>query len=188
MIRADLEHAIRAACDVAGDNEVWVFGSQSILGQHPDAPESLRMSIEVDVDPRNFPDRVELIEGALGEGSQFHRAYGFYVHGVSIATAILPRGWQERARKIQNANTGNATGWCLESHDLAASKLAAWRDKDREFVRALLRERVIRAGRLVRLVGLLPLPEERLDELCLWVDGTEREIVTGQGGGSAHSS
>lgn len=46
MTREELEHAIRAACDVAGDTEVWVFGSQSILGQHPEAPEALRFSVE----------------------------------------------------------------------------------------------------------------------------------------------
>ena len=30
MTRSQLEHAIRAACDVSGDTEVWVFGSQAI--------------------------------------------------------------------------------------------------------------------------------------------------------------
>lgn len=38
MTREELEHAIRAACDVSGDDEVYVFGSQAILGQYPDAP------------------------------------------------------------------------------------------------------------------------------------------------------
>jgi hypothetical protein len=38
MTREELVHAIRAACDVAQDPEVWVFGSQAILGQYPDAP------------------------------------------------------------------------------------------------------------------------------------------------------
>jgi hypothetical protein len=47
MTREELEHAIRAACDAAGDTEVWVFGSQSILGQHPEAPEALR-SVAID--------------------------------------------------------------------------------------------------------------------------------------------
>ena len=55
MTRDQLEHAIRAACDVAGDTEVIVFGSQAILGSYPDAPESLRASIEVDVQPKNYP-------------------------------------------------------------------------------------------------------------------------------------
>jgi hypothetical protein len=48
VTRDQLEHAIRAACDVAEDSEVWVFGSQAILGEFPDAPEALRASIEVD--------------------------------------------------------------------------------------------------------------------------------------------
>jgi hypothetical protein len=57
MTREELEHAIRAACDVSGDREVWVFGSQAILGQYPDAPQALRMSAEVDMMPKNRPDR-----------------------------------------------------------------------------------------------------------------------------------
>ena len=48
-----LEHAIRAACDVSGDTELLIFGSQAILGSYPDAPESLRASIEVDVQAKN---------------------------------------------------------------------------------------------------------------------------------------
>ena len=176
MTREELEHAIRAACDVVGDAELWVFGSQSILGQHPDAPDELRMSIEVDVDPKNRPDLIDHIDGSLGEGSQFHETYGFYVHGVSIETATLPRGWQGRTTIVQNPNTDNATGFCLEAHDLAASKLAAFRDKDREFARILLRERLIDQNRLVRLINLLPLPDDQRTRLREWVDGTAREL------------
>ena len=44
MTRDQLEHAIRAACDVAEDTELLVFGSQAILGEHPDAPPELRAS------------------------------------------------------------------------------------------------------------------------------------------------
>ncbi len=120
MTREELEHAIRAACDAAGDTEVWVFGSQSILGQHPEAPEALRFSMEVDVDPKNRLEKVDVIDGALGDGSRFHETHGFYVHGVSIETAILPRGWERRTKPIRNANTLNRTGYCLEAHDLAA--------------------------------------------------------------------
>jgi hypothetical protein len=51
VTREELEHAIRAACDVAGDDAVYVFGSQAILGQFPDAPAGLRQSVEVDITP-----------------------------------------------------------------------------------------------------------------------------------------
>ncbi len=38
MTRSELEHAIRAACDVADETELWVLGSQAIPGQFSDAP------------------------------------------------------------------------------------------------------------------------------------------------------
>ena len=47
MTREQLEHAIRAACNVSGDTELIIFGSQAVLGEHPDAPHELRTSIEV---------------------------------------------------------------------------------------------------------------------------------------------
>jgi hypothetical protein len=51
MTREQLEHAIRAACEVSNDNEIWIFGSQAILGEFPNAPKALRASIEADYLP-----------------------------------------------------------------------------------------------------------------------------------------
>jgi hypothetical protein len=142
--REQLEHAIRAACRVADDQELLVFGSQAILGEHPNAPETLRASIEVDVQPKNDPEATDLIDGALGELSQFHQTFGFYVHGVSIDSADLPDGWEERTIPVCDViGTRGGTGHCLESHDLAAIKLSAGREKDLDFVTVLLDERLI---------------------------------------------
>ncbi len=62
MTRGQLEHAIRAACEVSEDSEIWIFGSQAILGEFPNAPEELRTSIEVDVQPKNRYDKVDDID------------------------------------------------------------------------------------------------------------------------------
>lgn len=177
MTREELEHAIRAACDVAGDAEVYVFGSQSILGQFPDAPDALRQSAEADVVPKNHPERADLIDAALGELSPFHRTHGFYVHGISLETAVLPAGWERRTRMIRNENTHQHTGWCLEGHDLAASKLVAFREKDRDFVRVLLRHGLVKQARLLRMIGMLPVDEERRARLKRWVGATIRELA-----------
>ena len=111
MTRSELEHAIRAACDVADDTEVYVIGSQAILGEFPEAPEDLRQSSEADIVPKNRPDRMDEVDGALGELSQFHQTHGFYVHGVSLETTVLPRGWEKRVVRVQNSNTRNCIGW-----------------------------------------------------------------------------
>lgn len=176
MTRDELEHAIRAACDVADDTELYVFGSQSILGQFPNASEQLRQSAEADVMPKNHPELADKVDGALGELSQFHDTYGFYVHGLSIKAARLPTGWKQRCVAINNANTNNHTGWCLEGHDLAVSKLAAFRDKDRAFVRVLLRERMVDRKKLIRRLGATRLRAELRERILAWVRVTCKEL------------
>lgn len=175
MTRAELEHAIRAACDVSGDDQVYVFGSQAILGQYPDAPERLRQSAEADIAPVTAVDTVDVIDAQLGELSPFHDAFGFYVHGASIDAAVLPTGWRRRAIAVRNDNTRNTTGRCVEAHDLAVSKLVAFRDKDRDFVRILILENLIKPRKLLLRLGQLPkhprVTPELLDLITAWITG-----------------
>ena len=135
MKRADLEHILRASKGITCEDEFIVLGSQSILGPHPDAPKELRMSMEADLYPKNRPDLSPLIEGALGELSAFHSTFGYYADGVSPGTATLPADWEKRLIPLRTENTGGATGWCLEPHDLAFSKLAARRGRRRRSCR-----------------------------------------------------
>lgn len=177
MTREQLEHAIRAACDVANDDQLWVFGSQAILGFFPDAPAHLRTSIEVDVQPINRPEAVDAIDGALGELSLFHQTHGFYVHGISIASAMLPNGWQERTVPVCDPiSTRGKTGLCIEVHDLAASKLAAYREKDRDFVRLLLIEKMIEARILSERIRTIKLEEPLNSRLLSWVLMTAKDL------------
>ena len=169
MTREELEHAIRAACDIADDVEVWVFGSQAVLGQHPNAPETLRQSAEADIAPRNHPDRTDRIDGALGELSQFHQTFGFYVHGVPLETAVLPDGWQVRTVPVPGRGPRPSTGFCLEGHDLAASKLVAYREKDQRFVRTMLAEGLIDADVLLERVRSLDVTDDKRERIGRWV-------------------
>lgn len=139
MTRSELEHIIRAAGAIAEDSEIIVVGSQSILGQFPDAPRALLKSAEADIYPRHHPERADLIDGSIGEGSSFHETFGYYAQGVGEETAILPKGWKVRLVRISNANTVGTSGLCLEVHDLAISKYAAGRQKDLDFTRELAR-------------------------------------------------
>lgn len=166
MNRSELEHGIRAACDVAGVRDIIVIGSQAILGQYPDAPRTLRVSREMDVYPPTRPDHSDLIDGALGELSEFDTTHGFYVHGVGPETATLPNDWESRLIAVRNENTRNHTGWCLEVHDLAASKLVAGRPKDNEFVRELLKHRLIRTTTLRERIRALPLPAHETERIA----------------------
>jgi hypothetical protein len=153
MTRSELEHVIRAAGAIADDREIVVIGSQAVLGQFPDAPPALLASMEADVYPRNRPERADLIDGAIGEGSHFHEQFGYYAQGVGEATAILPDGWRDRLVRVENVNTGGCAGLCLEVHDLAISKYAAGREKDLAFTAALARHRMTAKKTLLEREG-----------------------------------
>jgi hypothetical protein len=154
MTLYQLEHIIRAAAGNADVMDIVIIGSQSILGCFPDAPDELTVSIEADVYPKECPERSILIDGAIGELSIFHETFGYYAHGVDEETAVLPTGWQERLVPIRNENTRGATGWCLEVHDLAVSKLAASREKDLTYVQAMIKHRMIHQELLVERLHL----------------------------------
>ena len=59
-------------------------GSQSVLGQFPDAPVALLMSMECDLYPKTRPELADKIDGAIGEGSKFHETHG-YEHAKALA-------------------------------------------------------------------------------------------------------
>jgi hypothetical protein len=90
MQRPQLEHVIRAAAGITGTAEIVVIGSQSLLAQFPAPPPKLLVSMEADVFTLRSAEDADLIDGSIGEGSPFHQTFGYYAHGVSVETAILP--------------------------------------------------------------------------------------------------
>lgn len=97
MRRDQLEHAIRTACQIIGEPEVIVVGSQSILASiSEDAlPQIATMSMEVDILPMADSNEetarlADLIEGVAGELSPFEDLHGYSIDGVDLETSALP--------------------------------------------------------------------------------------------------
>jgi hypothetical protein len=125
MKRSDLEHIIRAAGAISNEPEIIIIGSQSILGEFPNASPLLLRSAEADIYPRSRPELAELIEGSIGEGSAFHESFGYYAQGVGEDTAVLPADWQRRLVAVNNANTNGYTGLCPEALSKSSPVLLA---------------------------------------------------------------
>ena len=175
MRREQLEHVLRAAAEIAGTRDIIVLGSQAILASVADdqLPLEATRSIEVDLAFIDDPDRTraDAVDGAIGELSAFHAEFGYYAHGVELPTARLPAGWRDRLVVLDTANTRPGRGLCMEPHDLVASKLAAWRAKDREYAGALIRRGLVDRSVLLERIRLLegvPVSMERL--ISDWVE------------------
>jgi hypothetical protein len=160
MNREQMAHVLRAASRIVDDPEVLVIGSQSLLATYDERelPLEATASMEVDIAYFDDPDdrKADAVDGAIGELSPFHEAFGFYAQGVSIRTAVLPAGWRDRVVHWSTGSTGAARAAFLEPHDCVVSKLVAHRDKDRDFAAALIRAGLVDLDTLRRRVDALP--------------------------------
>jgi len=159
----DFEHVIAAAAEVTGHDELVVIGSQAILGTYPDPPDALLVSLEADIYPLHLPDAAAEVDGALGDGSPFHAAFGYYAHGVGPETAKAPEGWQSRLvrREIppRVASKQTPVAWCLEVHDLVLAKCVAGRERDWEYAREALKAGLVEPALLLGRIPDLPVPD-----------------------------
>jgi hypothetical protein len=144
MRREDLYHVVAAAAQIVGESEFVVVGSQAI---------------EKAID----------IEGALGDGSHFQQAFGYYAHAVGPETAKAPLGWEDRLVVLEiparPASQVGAMAFCLEPHDLVLSKLAANRERDWEFAKEALDAELVESSILRERVAGLPVDSELLESL-----------------------
>lgn len=170
MRRSELEHIIRASGQVAQDDEIVIIGSQSILGQFPNAPTRLLASMEADIYPNHNPERADRVDSAIGEGSSFHELHGYYAQGVGPETAVLPTGWKDRLVVIKNENTNGITGLCLEVHDLAISKIVACRYKDLEFIQVLKRQDMIQKNIMLARLAETELQDAERSRISSQID------------------
>lgn len=143
MKRSELAHVLRAASVITSTTDILIVGSQSILGSYDedDLPDEAVGSIEADVAflGDDAADKALAVDGAIGEDSGFHQMYGYYGQGVEVDGLIaLPEGWRERIVRWQSLSSQPGRALCLEPHDLAISKLVAHREKDLDFVYALI--------------------------------------------------
>lgn len=157
MTREELEHLIRASGAITGRYEFVILGSQSILGAIPNPPPRFTVSAEADIYPLDAPEQADEIDGAIGEGSDFHSVHGFYAQGVGPETAMLPDGWLDRVHRVQNANPDLRVGLCLSVVDLFISKAWAGRDKDRDFCIGLLQHGYVKLEDALAMVPRMPL-------------------------------
>lgn len=178
MKRHEFEHVIAAAANVLGHDVFVVIGSQAILGAVPDPPEELLVSMEADLYPLLDPARAIDVEGALGDGSQFALAFGYYAHGVGPETAKAPLGWQDRLVRVDiPPRVGSArapVALCLEPHDLVLAKLVRGGARDIDYAVTAVQAGLVDVAVLRRRVADLP-----VDPVIVEIVGARVSVLAG---------
>lgn len=159
MKKQQVDHVLRAAGRITGEKQFIIVGSQALHGRHPDVADAIVRSAEVDLLASKSPDRTDWLN-AIGLYSRFHEEFGYYADPVSAETATLPKGWKGRLVRLPPGDTEGVRGLCLDPHDLAISKYAAFREKDLIFTRELARRRLISKDQLLTLLEQTKLSDE----------------------------
>lgn len=159
MKKQQLDHVLRAAGRITGQKRFVIIGSQSLHGMHPDLPDDIVRSAEVDLIASGNPDRAEWLN-AIGVHSPFHESFGYYADPVDETTATLAKGWKSRLATLPPGDTDGVQGLCLDPHDLAIAKYVARREKDLAFTRELARRAIVVRDRLLNLVDKTPVSDE----------------------------
>lgn len=148
-------------------------------------------------DPPSVEDKLLLLDARLGEDSPFHTAFGFYVEGIHKDVVVLPKNWDNRLVHFvvdDDASTRyGRTGLCLDPVDLCVSKTIAGREKDYEFVAALVTEQLVTATAIQdRIASGIDWPptytedqERSLARAQSWLDHLSSRVVVRSDGSRA---
>lgn len=159
MKKQQVDHVLRAAGRMTGERKFIIIGSQSLHGKYPDVADQILTSFEVDLIASKRIERTEWLN-VIGVDSQFHETYGYYADAVDVGTATLPKGWKGRLVNLPPGDTDGVRGLCLDPHDLAIAKYAAFREKDLVFARELARRGITSRKRLIELLAQTDITEE----------------------------
>ena len=164
MKKRQVDHVLRAAGRITGEQVFIIIGSQALHGKHPDLPDEILTSFEVDLMAMGRVERSEWLN-VIGLDSQFHETYGYYADAVEPATATLPEGWRARLVDLPPGDTEGVRGLCLDPHDLAIAKYAAFREKDLAFTRELALRGITSKDQLLSLLGHTKLSDDLRDRI-----------------------
>ncbi|MGE0501030.1 MAG: DUF6036 family nucleotidyltransferase [Rhizobiaceae bacterium] len=105
-------------------------------------------TVDVDIFSLDISDEEQFTDDAevIGQSSTFHDTFGYHADGVGRLTALMPTDWQSRAEKMDIPGAQGAVLWVPDVNDVALAKMCAWRDKDREWLEAAIRDKVIAVG------------------------------------------
>jgi hypothetical protein len=136
-----IDHLLRAAANVTGQNSFVLVGSASVIVRRKlrrkSVPADMTITQEIDI-YAPYADDIEsisqMIDTNIGQGSRFHDEFGYYGDGVSPTTAKMPSDWEARAVEYRGAGCPDVAVTVPEENDVALAKLAAWRDKDQDWL------------------------------------------------------
>ena len=173
MTREKVAHILRAIAAVTGEARLVLVGSATVLLRAKNIPAAMLNTNEIDVFSPDAADEemfVDLVSGSLGRASQFDRTFNYFGDGVTSKTARMPSDWRDRTKIIDVPTLPNVEVMVPDLNDIALAKMSAWRDKDREWLKAGVRSKILDPNAMRGRLALLPPSEVPNGEILRRMD------------------
>jgi Nucleotidyltransferase of unknown function (DUF6036) len=167
MNREKMTHILRAVATITNEKNFVLVGSASVLLTSRNIPLQMLNTNEIDVyspDSANEDDFSFLVE-SIGKGSHFDKTFSYYADGVSSKTAKMPADWETRAKVVENLGIPEVTVLVPDINDIAIAKMFAWREKDREWLKAGVRSKILTPLLMQARLPLLAVHDVPMSEL-----------------------
>lgn len=155
-------HQVQEALDslrvITNETQMIVVGTQSLHGTHPDTPDRIMHSREVDVILLTKAALANWIGDVVGNETPFEAERGYFIDHVRPRPGlpVFAGGWENRL------SDGGAINGCKISYlspvDLAIAKLGAGREKDFPFVRGMIEQKIVSLDEIRSLIPLVDEP------------------------------
>lgn len=168
MNREKVAHILRAIAGVTGETKLALVGSATVLLRAKNIPAAMLNTNEIDVFSPNATDEemfVDLVSGSLGRGSQFDQTFNYFGDGVTSRTAKMPSDWRERATIVEVPTLHGIEVLVPDLNDVALAKMLAWREKDRNWLQAGVRSKILDPTVMRGRLSLLPETEAPREEV-----------------------
>ncbi len=153
MKKEEVDEALDSLRVITNETHMLVVGTQSLHGTHPDAPDSIMLSREVDVVLKHKARLANWISDVVGDGTPFEAERGYFIDHVAMKEGmpVLAAGWE--ARVTRTHSMPGCTVDYLAPEDLAIAKLGAGRAKDLQFVQGMLDRGFVSTERIRELAS-----------------------------------
>lgn len=163
---------------ITNETHMIVIGTQSLHGTHPNAPDEIMHSREVDVILKHKASLANWISDVVGDETPFEVERGYFIDHVrpKPGLPILAEGWEYRMTR-STAVRGCMIDF-LSPPDLAIAKLGAKRDKDLPFIAGMVERKILSLKDIKSLIPFVQIEyrqtvEIYFDKLVLLLEQNE---------------
>lgn len=154
-----LKKLIKNVVESTNQKNIMLFGSQVLYAKFENIDnENIVKSYEADFtlykykNKQELEDFVDVVDGSIGELSQYHQTNGFYAEGVSSFNDSFPKNYKNRLINFQYSDNPKDIVQFMNIKDVAIMKLRRMDPKDHSFLEFCIEKELFKLEDIEKII------------------------------------